>query len=122
VDELNAQVRAITAGRVMHVLLAGEIDVSEADHIRGVLQELIAASPPEVLAVNLRAVAFFGASGLTCLLEVRQQVRRGGGTVLITDSSRCVNRLIRMCGLAEHLGLDNELTGPPQGVRHAQYN
>src|SRR3954454_9732841 len=61
----------------VHAELAGELDIAAIDHVRDVLQQLI-ASGPAYLEIDLRALSFIDASGLRLLLALDAASRRDG--------------------------------------------
>jgi anti-sigma B factor antagonist len=92
------------------VIVSGEIDMMTSPFlVDSVLAELDPA--PDVLTLDLRAVDFFGASGLTALLTILETVERGGGRMRVAQPSRFVRRTLDSMGLAERFGVYHPYSG-----------
>jgi anti-anti-sigma factor len=87
-----------------HVVLAGEFDTAEAEELAHEVGSLV-ANPPDIVLVNLRRVEFMGSTTLRVLINLHDACIETGGEFVITDRSRCVDRLIDIAGLSAYLGL-----------------
>jgi anti-anti-sigma factor len=82
--------------------LFGELDVSEVPRLRACLDG--AAGDVELDCSGLR---FIDAAGLGLFVQLDNECRARGGTLLIVNPSRCVIRLMELTGL------DSLLTAMP---------
>lgn len=96
---------AITAhhcGRGSVLRLQGELDASTEDQLRVVIGSALDQSP-ELLVVDLSALAFMDCSGLSVLVWAHQRLAGQQGELLITGAQPVVQRLIRLTGLDTYL-------------------
>jgi anti-sigma B factor antagonist len=63
------------------VAVVGELDMLTASLLEACLREQLADVPAHLI-LDLEAVRFLGASGLSCLLRVHEHAQQGGGTQL----------------------------------------
>ena len=83
----------ITIDRAGIVVVAGEIDVDNADRLARALGD------PDCDVVYLSRVTFFGAAGLRALLSAAQT--QPNGRLVLRSPSRAVARLLAVTGVAE---------------------
>lgn len=83
---------------VVHV--GGEIDMLTAPELRYAVAEW-ADPPPRVLVIDLRAVTFLGASGLTALLDIRDAAARTATSVRLIGDTPVVTRSLELLNLRE---------------------
>jgi anti-anti-sigma factor len=96
------------AGDLARVLVSGEVDISVTERLREALAGVIAApSPPARIEVNLAALDFIDSSGLGVLIGARKEARLAGITLVVTEPSPMVVRVLRV------LGVFDALTDPP---------
>ena len=107
-DELDPSAEAtgtaeVTTGRdgVPVIRLAGEIDMSNVDALRVVIDPVI-ESGPERVDFDLAALEFMDSSGIALLLRVAAKAR----TVHVREPSAVVRRLIEATGLSDILPID----------------
>ena len=93
----TAEVTADAAG-VPVVKLGGEIDMSNVDELRGVIEPLI-EDPRSVVVFDLGALEFMDSSGIALLLEVAAVTE----TVEVREPSVIVRRIIEATGLSDVL-------------------
>ncbi|MFF5056997.1 STAS domain-containing protein [Micromonospora sp. NPDC000663] len=87
------------------ITVAGEIDMSNS-HLFTELVEFLCQSPVPLIAVDLSAVRFLGAHGVTALLQARQLVTSTGARLTLRDPSPFVLRVLGAAGVMRHLDLD----------------
>lgn len=82
--------------------VAGEVDVMTASALYMFLAHCIyAAASPGDLVVDLSAVTFMGASGLTALVRADGLARGLGVRVRLGAASECVTRILQVTGLSQ---------------------
>ncbi|MBG0819702.1 STAS domain-containing protein [Planomonospora sp. ID91781] len=92
--------RLLAACRPPHTVVAlhGEIDVATAPALRRRLLNALQHST-DLLVLDLSAVSFCDASGLTVLIDVRQRATASGITVRLAAPRPPVARLLHVTGL-----------------------
>jgi anti-anti-sigma factor len=88
-----------------HIVLRGEFDTPEVEHLARLLTPLL-DDPPELVVLGLANVGFMCSSTLTELVRLREACTRAAADLVVSDSSHCASRLIEVAGLAGYLGLD----------------
>ncbi|MEV7327551.1 STAS domain-containing protein [Micromonospora sp. NPDC093244] len=88
------------------ITVAGEIDMSNS-HLLTELVEFLCQSPVPLIAVDLSAVRFLGAHGITALLQASQLVTSAGARLTLRDPSPFVLRVLGAAGVMRHLALDD---------------
>lgn len=81
------------------VELCGDIDVSTAPHLLLRLLRL----PPHDFVVDLSRVTFMGVAGMTLLMQLRDHLLLGGGTLRLAEAPPTVLRLIALTELQDFL-------------------
>ena len=85
---------------VVTVSIYGEIDIATSQAMR----DALATGPgPAHLQVDMSAVTFMDASGISVLLAARQRAVDGGGSLTLRAPSWAVRRLTGVLGLNELL-------------------
>lgn len=85
---------------IVTVAIYGEIDIATSRAMR----DALATGPgPAHLQVDMSAVTFMDASGISVLLAARQRAVDGGGSLTLRAPSRAVRRLTGVLGLNELL-------------------
>jgi anti-sigma B factor antagonist len=84
------------------VAVAGELDLLTAPLLDACVREQLAAAPTNLI-LDLQAVRFLGASGLSCLLRAREGVQQTTGVRLHLTGlvTRAVARSLEVTGLLE---------------------
>jgi anti-anti-sigma factor len=83
------------------VKIAGELDVSNVESVRPVVDR-VATSRPRILTFDLSELRFIDSSGLGLLLSTAKEV----GTVQLRNPSPSVRRVIEITGVGEVLPLE----------------
>lgn len=99
---------------VMHV--GGEIDMLTAPELRRAVADR-AHPAPRVLVIDLRAVSFFGASGLMVLLEIREAAARTAMSVRLVCNTRVVTRPLELLRFGDGFEIFTGLHAALAGVR-----
>ncbi|MGV9214029.1 STAS domain-containing protein [Micromonospora sp. RB23] len=92
-------------GPTLSIAVAGEIDMSNA-HLLTELVGSLCALPAPLITVDLSEVRFFGARGVSALLRARELAVSAGGQLTLRDPSPFVLRVLAVCRVLRHLGLD----------------
>jgi anti-sigma B factor antagonist len=93
--------RSNDAGGDPVVTVTGELDIGNADSLRSVVEEVVAASP-RVLVFDLGDLTFMDSSGIAVLVSAANHVE----TVEVRNPTAIVRRIIESTGLAEILRMD----------------
>ena len=93
-------------------VLSGELDLSSVEDIRRAGWAALKVGGPDMV-VDMSGVTFLDCNGLDPLLELRGHVRAGGGRLTLTGSTRPVQRLLDVTGLAAGFGCASPGTRPP---------
>ncbi len=83
------------------IRLAGEIDMSNVDALRTVIEPVMESAPPRV-DFDLAALELMDSSGIALLLRVAAKTQ----TVRVREPSEIVRRLIEATGLTEILPIE----------------
>ena len=94
----------------------GDLDVATVPHLSARLAT--APGPHRLVVLDLTAVQFLGAAGITALLRIRERVRGHHGTFRVVAPAGPVLRLLSMVDLATTLDVRSTQTdalGPDEG-------
>jgi anti-anti-sigma factor len=84
------------------VKLAGEIDLSNTDTVRELIEPML-ASAPERLVFEVGELQFMDSSGLALMLSAAQRA----GSVVLRNPTTVVRRIVETAGLTDVLRLDD---------------
>ncbi|MBQ1028634.1 STAS domain-containing protein [Micromonospora parva] len=101
-------------GPVSVISVVGEMDMSNAHLLIELVEQLCRAPTPRI-ALNLSAVRFLGAHGISALLRSGQLAAQAGGRLTLRDPSPFVLRVLGVTRLLRHLERDD--TSTPTGAR-----
>jgi anti-sigma B factor antagonist len=87
-----------TAGPCRAVI-AGEFDLAATDPVRTAIRPPLASA----LVVDLAAITFIDAAGMSCLLALRAEANEHGGSFTVGHVSAVVKRLFKLTGLDREL-------------------
>ncbi|PXY32730.1 hypothetical protein BAY60_05055 [Prauserella muralis] len=92
------------------VVLDGEVDLQTVDQLSAALETQLARKPA-LLIVDLSAVGFLGAAGLSALLDAsRAGLDHGTELRLVAGRRRVVRRIVDLCGLTTALPVYRDVT------------
>ena len=94
-----------TADGTVTVTASGELDMTSAPDLIGVLREAIRTHGPSRVDLDLTGVTFMDSTGLQVLVAANSDV---GGGLRITGTSPAVFRLLQLTGVLEEFGLPPE--------------
>jgi anti-anti-sigma factor len=107
-SHLSGGIRQCTlsvAQRVGHLVLAGEIDVSNHDILMCALRAA-AGQASQTLRVDMSQVEFLGAAGCRALDDGTFRFRRQGGRVLLCEPKPWVERILRVARVDQVEGIE----------------
>lgn len=90
-----------TRGR-LRTCVQGDLDLATADHLRALLQPLVAEAP-ELLVVDLTGVRFVDVAGLRALLDVARSQGAGGRELVVAHPSAMLRRIVALLHLERDL-------------------
>jgi anti-anti-sigma factor len=101
------------------VSLAGEIDMSVSDHLYEVLRDALDQTLGTV-EVNLRGLQLLDCTGITALLRARDDARRGGRVMFVSQPRGIVRRVLELTDTMTVLTADAPLrsSAPAAAYRH----
>ncbi|MFJ6167732.1 STAS domain-containing protein [Micromonospora orduensis] len=92
-------------GATSVISVAGEIDMSNY-HLLTELVEFVCRAPVALIEVDLSAVRFLGAHGITALLQASKLSASAGARLTLRDPSPFVLRVLDAAKVTRHLDLD----------------
>jgi anti-anti-sigma factor len=97
-------IRARDVDRVAVVEVAGDIDMSNADQVRGLLTASVDRQPAG-LVVDLTGIDFFSSAGINALVFSAARARAQAVTMVVVAGQRAVLRPLEITGVDEVLTL-----------------
>jgi anti-sigma B factor antagonist len=91
-------------GRIVRLMLSGELDISNAATLELELQTAEARRPP-VLVLDLAHLRFLGVSGLRAILDAARRARRDGRYFVVTNPVPHIVRLFELTAIDQSLEL-----------------
>ena len=91
---------------VLH--LVGELDLYNADEIRGALEEALAQDPSRIV-IEMSEVEFVDSTALGVLIEARSKL--GRSTLLLAAPQLETRRTLQVSGLDRHLPVHETVDG-----------
>jgi anti-anti-sigma factor len=91
-------------GRIVRLVLSGELDISNAAVLELELQTAEARRPP-VLVLDLAHLRFLGVSGLRAILDAARRARRDGRHFVVTNPVPHIVRLFELTAIDQSLEL-----------------
>ena len=91
-------------GRVVRLMLSGELDISSTATLELELQAVESRRPP-VLVLDLAELHFMGVSGLRAILDAARRARREGRQLVVTNPVAHIVRLFELTAIDQSLEL-----------------
>jgi anti-anti-sigma factor len=91
-------------GRVVRLMLCGELDMSSATSLELELLTAEARRPP-VIVLDLAELHFMGVSGLRAILDAARRARREGRQLVITNPVPHILRLFELTAIDQSVEL-----------------
>jgi anti-sigma B factor antagonist len=91
-------------GRVVRLMLSGELDIATAASLELELRTVEARQPP-VLVLDLTQLRFMGVSGLRSILGAARRARREGRHFVVTNPVPHISRLFELTAIDQSVEL-----------------
>jgi anti-sigma B factor antagonist len=91
-------------GRVVRLMLSGELDMSSATSLELELQTAEARRPP-MIVLDLTQLHFMGVSGLRAILDAARRARREGRQLVVTNPVPHILRLFELTAIDQSVEL-----------------
>lgn len=106
---------SIAAGeRVVHLQLAGELDLAAAPELSDSIRCVSAAHGPCEVIVDLREVTFMDSTGIRVLADAHRRLCAEGCRLVITDPPPLVQRILEVMGFDRLLDVRPDLAQSPR--------
>jgi anti-sigma B factor antagonist len=103
-DVTPLRVQRSDDGRIVRLMLSGELDMATAASLELELQSAEAAQPP-VLVLDLEQLRFMGVSGLRSILDAARRARRDGRHLVVTNPVPHISRLFELTAIDQSVEL-----------------
>ena len=90
-------VSSIENARVVELSLPTSLDSGEFDLINDSLNKLVGAEPSGAWVFDLAHLSYMGSAALGLLVNLRQQVKQGGGRMALCGMSPRLLQIFRTC-------------------------
>jgi anti-sigma B factor antagonist len=87
---------------LVHMALAGELDLSSVPKVQEELRRVEAGSPP-TLVLDLSKLTFLDSTGLRCIVTADERARAEGRRIVIVRGPDAVQRVFSITRLEERL-------------------
>src|SRR6476469_381220 len=94
-------------GRIVRLMLSGELDMATAASLELELQTAEARRPP-MLVLDLAQLKFMGVSGLRSILDAARRARRDGRQFVVTNPVPHISRLFELTAIDQSVELMRE--------------
>lgn len=84
-------------GNVIELRLPQSLDSTEFDELNGSMLQLLQGRGKQKWIIDLAAVSYMGSAMLGMLVNVRQQVKAGGGQLLLCGMSKPLMSIFKTC-------------------------
>ena len=91
------------SGEDTTVRLSGELDISTATELQGLLEDLEVPDGPARIVIDLRGLKFMDSTGLRLLVTADLRLRRAGRELALIPGPEAVHRVFRLAMLEERL-------------------
>lgn len=91
------QVLCIDAVRVVELTLPVTLDSGEFDRINESLLEVVNKESHAWWVLDLSRLSYMGSSALGLMVNVRQQIKKGGGKLILCGMSPRLQQIFRTC-------------------------
>jgi anti-sigma B factor antagonist len=91
-------------GRVVRLMLSGELDMSTSTSLELELST-VEARQPEMLVLDLSELRFMGVSGLRSILDAARRARREGRQLVVTNPVPHILRLFELTAIDQSVDL-----------------
>jgi anti-anti-sigma factor len=91
-----------STGRFTELIIKGRLDGYWADHLTGALEEVVRSGADHV-RLNLAGVGYISSMGIRVLVKFHEQLRGINGSLLVSNPSEPVKRVLQMMHLGKFL-------------------
>ena len=104
-EPLSAPLRvdAIRTDDVVHVAIAGEVDMATADTLSEALRSAIAAGPTRRVVIDLAEVTFLASSGISALIRAHHLASAQQATLTVINCPPIIAEILELTGVARTL-------------------
>ena len=95
---------------LVHVALAGELDLSSVAKVQEELRRVEATSPA-TLVVDLSKLSFLDSTGLRCIVTADERARDDGRRIVIVRGPDAVQRVFAITRLDDRLEMVDDVNG-----------
>ena len=106
------------AGNAMEVLLKGRLDGYWADHLSQSLEETMRQGHHNI-RLNMTEVRYLSSLGIRVLIQFHKKTQAIQGTLVVSEASSAVRKVLEMVGLAAELMPPSSATAIPRAPVHA---
>ena len=100
---LNVRTEATGADMVVHA--AGEVDMSSFDALSAPIRQALERPGVTGVTVDLAGVSFLDSNGIRVLVESYRLASKVGARLVVRNAQEPVDRVLRVTGVADLLGL-----------------
>lgn len=100
-DESHAPSLSVRRAGRHRLLVSGELDACSAPALVAIVVDECRHEVLEPLELDCSDVRFIDVSGVSALITAAAHARRAGRRLRLVRRSRCVDRLLGLCGLAD---------------------
>jgi anti-sigma B factor antagonist len=86
------------------LVVTGELDLATSADLRTRIMSVIEHSDSD-LVLDMRNVTYIDSSGLSVVLDAREQLDRKQRTLIVGDPSDSVTTILEICGLTERIAV-----------------
>lgn len=118
----------IDRGGAPMVRVSGDLDISSAPQLTGLVDELLDTQAPPLLRIDLAPLTFFSAAGVTALLRIRGALRARRGRLILCDPPAIARQILAITGVIDRFEIEHtggwgsadRAGGPTTGVGSAR--
>ena len=101
---MSLSIQSVGEPSAAKVLVTGEVDVSNADELRGALDAALAGAADE-LTVDLAEVPYIDSTGIGVLVGAAHRAADAGKKLIVANPQKNVARVLGLLGVAGDLNI-----------------
>lgn len=105
--------RSLDADGDVIVVVAGEIDFSNADELADCVRDAVTEWSPRVVRVDLSSATFIDSTGLGALIEGYRVTTATESRFLVVNPTPVFRRILDVTGLCDFFGLGDAVAAEP---------
>ncbi len=106
-------VRVTSSSQTVVLRVAGEIDMADVEELKAAVRPCF--SDGATVELDLSGLAFMDSSGLGALVQLVKEAAAQGSSIVLTNVSARIHRLLEVTGLSHVLEARDEERGPDDG-------